>query len=108
MTTWTADQRYCTAWGIAAILAFLALALYLDPIDLTQINLFNSKECENYSRGAVLSQQDSAKATPTKSQNKSSNDEDYYSCRLASYTCGLELFTAALVVATISLFIIGI
>jgi hypothetical protein len=36
---WSPDQRYCTAWGIAAILAFVAMALYLDHTGMSRILL---------------------------------------------------------------------
>jgi hypothetical protein len=108
MTTWSADQRYCTAWGIAAILAFLALAFYLNPIGLSQLNPFNTEECEAYKRGPALSLPESTKNTIPHMQNDLSNAEKYYACRLAIYTRDLEIFTAVLAGATLLLFGIGI
>jgi hypothetical protein len=42
----TPQERYCTLWAVAVILAFVAFAFYLDPTGLWQLNPFGAGRSE--------------------------------------------------------------
>jgi len=78
----TPQERYCTLWGVAVILAFVAFAFYLDPPSgLKELIPFGGEDC--------------------------GSQADHYGCQLARYTHQLAWFTGALFIATILLFVIG-
>jgi hypothetical protein len=123
----TPDQRYCTACAVAALLGFLAFALYINPTGLSRLNPFSTQECEPNKYAERFDAQNATHeplsigkgregGTPSKStqsrpaspQQETNQNTDIYACRLAIYTHQLAVFTALLAFATIILIAIGV
>jgi hypothetical protein len=111
---------------LVILLGFVTFALYADPKGLASLNPFSGEDCAHYVEQSALSKQQQSQRQlssgegretgaerNTRNAGKDAPDQqrsegDYYACRLAAYTNKLAWFTAALVVATIALFGIGI
>jgi hypothetical protein len=78
------------------LLGFLAACLYLDPRFRIALNPLGADECARYEQ---QDQGNSGRTTVVASFGQA----DYYACRLAGYTRGLEVFTGFLVIATVVL-----
>jgi hypothetical protein len=111
---------------LVILLGFVVFALYLDPNGFVRLNQFGGDDCAYYVEQSAEGKQQqtqpqfsSAESRETGAERNKRNttadtpdqkrsEGDYYACRLAVYTNRLAWFTAALVLATIFLFVIGI